>query len=130
MIDLLNYIVWQPDLEAFHLGPISVRWYGLMWIIGLAMAYLVVRRLYKEQQIKEELFDPLFLYCFLGILIGARLGHCIFYEPDYFLASGEKGLSRCCYLFALATMVVGWVRPAASSLLAMPVWLHMVVLWA
>ena len=51
MIDLLNYIVWQPDLEAFHLGPISVRWYGLMWIIGLAMAYLVVRRLYKEQQI-------------------------------------------------------------------------------
>ena len=66
MIDLLNYIVWQPDLEAFHLGPISVRWYGLMWIIGLAMAYLVVRRLYKEQQIKEELFDPLFLYCFLG----------------------------------------------------------------
>ena len=89
MIDLLNYIVWQPDLEAFHLGPISVRWYGLMWIIGLAMAYLVVRRLYKEQQIKEELFDPLFLYCFLGILIGARLGHCIFYEPDYFLASGK-----------------------------------------
>jgi prolipoprotein diacylglyceryl transferase len=60
-----------------------------MWIIGLAMAYLVVRRLYKEQQIKEELFDPLFLYCFLGILIGARLGHCIFYEPDYFLASGK-----------------------------------------
>ena len=87
MIDLLNYIVWQPDLEAFHLGSISVRWYGLMWIIGLALAYLVVRRLYKEQGIKDELFDPLFIYCFLGILIGARLGHCIFYEPDYFLTS-------------------------------------------
>ena len=39
MIDLLNYIVWQPDLEAFRLGPIAVRWYGLMWIIGLALAY-------------------------------------------------------------------------------------------
>ncbi len=89
MIDLLNYIVWQPDLEAFHLGSISVRWYGLMWIIGLALAYLVVRRLYNEQGIKDELFDPLFIYCFLGILIGARLGHCIFYEPDYFLASGK-----------------------------------------
>ena len=91
MIDLLNYIVWNPDLEAFHLGPIAVRWYGLMWIIGLALAYFVVQRLYKEQKIKDEYFDPLFIYCFFGILIGARLGHCIFYEPDYFLTSG-KGL--------------------------------------
>ena len=48
MTDLLNYIVWQPDLEAFRLGPIAVRWYGLMWIIGLALAYLVVQRLYNE----------------------------------------------------------------------------------
>jgi len=91
MIDLLNYIVWNPDLEAFRLGPLAVRWYGLMWIIGLALAYFVVKRLYKEQKIKDEYFDPLFIYCFFGILIGARLGHCIFYEPDYFLTSG-KGL--------------------------------------
>ena len=91
MMNLLNYIVWQPDLEAFRLGPIAVRWYGLMWIIGLALAYFVVQRLYKEQKIKDEYFDPLFIYCFFGILIGARLGHCIFYEPDYFLTSG-KGL--------------------------------------
>ena len=47
MTDLLNFIVWDPDLEAFHLGPITVRWYGLMWIIGLALAYLVVKRLYQ-----------------------------------------------------------------------------------
>ena len=91
MINLLNYIVWQPDIEAFHLGPIAVRWYGLMWIIGIILAYLVVRRLYKEQKIKDELFEPLIFYCFFGILIGARLGHCLFYEPDYFLTSG-KGL--------------------------------------
>lgn len=91
MIDLINYIVWNPDLEAFRLGPLAVRWYGLMWIIGLALAYFVVKKLYKEQKIKDEYFDPLFIYCFFGILIGARLGHCIFYEPDYFLTSG-KGL--------------------------------------
>ena len=52
-----------------------------------AVAYLLVRRLYREQKIKDELFDPLFIYCFMGILLGARLGHCIFYEPDYFLTS-------------------------------------------
>ena len=91
MINLLSFIVWQPDLEAFHLGPISVRWYGLMWIIGLVLAYLVVQRLYKEQKIKDEYFDPLAFYCFFGILIGARLGHCLFYEPDYFLTS-SKGI--------------------------------------
>ena len=89
MQQLLNYIVWQPDLEAFHLGPITVRWYGLMWIIGLTLAYFVVKRLYKEQKIKDELFDPLFVYCFLGILIGARLGHCIFYQPQDFLTSWQ-----------------------------------------
>ena len=89
MMNLLNYIVWDPDLVAFRISFITVRWYGLMWIIGLALAYFVVKRLYKEQQIKDELFDPLFLYCFFGILIGARLGHCIFYQPQDFLTSWQ-----------------------------------------
>ena len=78
----LLYITWNPSIEF---GPF--RWYGLCWLIGLALAYLIVKRLYKEQKIKDELFDPLFFYCFIGILLGARLGHCIFYEPDYFLTS-------------------------------------------
>jgi prolipoprotein diacylglyceryl transferase len=58
-----------------------------MWLIGLALAYLMVRWLYKKQGIPYEKFEPLFIYCFMGILIGARLGHCIFYQPDYFLTS-------------------------------------------
>ena len=78
------FIIWNPSLS---IGPF--RWYSLCWLIGLALAYMVVKRLYKEQKIKDELFDPLFIYCFLGILIGARLGHCIFYQPDYFLTSGK-----------------------------------------
>ena len=85
----LLYIVWNPDLVAFRLGPLSVRWYGLLWPIGLALAYLVVKRLYKERKIKDELLAPLFIYCFFGILIGARLGHCIFYQPQDFLTSGK-----------------------------------------
>ena len=85
----LLYIVWDPDLVAFRLGFIAVRWYGLMWIIGFILGYFLVRRLYKEQKIKDELFDPLFIYCFFGILIGARLGHCIFYQPEDFLTSWQ-----------------------------------------
>ena len=80
----LSYIIWNPGLS---IGPF--RWYSLCWLIGLALAYFVVKRLYQEQKIKDELFDPLFIYCFLGILIGARLGHCIFYQPDYFLTSAK-----------------------------------------
>ena len=89
MMNLLSYIVWNPDLVAFRLGPFAIRWYGLMWLIGFVLGYFIVKRLYKEQKIKDELFDPLFIYCFFGILIGARLGHCIFYQPQDFLTSWQ-----------------------------------------
>lgn len=85
----LLYILWNPDIVAFHIGSFSFHWYSLCWLLGLLAAYLIVKRLYNEQKIKPELFDPLFVYCFIGILIGSRLGHCLFYEPDYFLSSGR-----------------------------------------
>lgn len=81
------YIDWQPSLELFHLGGLSVRWYSMMWVMGLLLGYLIVQRLYKKQGIPDEKFEPLFFYCFISILIGARLGHCIFYEPGYYLTS-------------------------------------------
>lgn len=84
----MNYIVWNPSEVIGHLGPITLRWYGMCWLVGIAGAFFLMRWLYKDQKIKDELFDPLFIYSFLGILIGARLGHCLFYEPDYFLSSG------------------------------------------
>ncbi|MCI7269369.1 MAG: prolipoprotein diacylglyceryl transferase, partial [Prevotella sp.] len=89
---MMNYelfISWNPDLIICHLGPIAIRWYSTCWLIGLLLAYLIVKHLYKVQKVADEKFDPLFLYCFIGILIGARLGHCIFYEPGYFLSSGQ-----------------------------------------
>ena len=88
----LSYIIWNPNLFAFHIGSFSIRWYSLCWGIGLALAYILVRRLYKEQKIKDEYFDPLLLYCFVGILAGARLGHCLFYQPEYFLSSWEHAV--------------------------------------
>ncbi len=81
------YILWNPDLTAIHIGSWGLRWYSLCWLIGLLLAYLMVRWLYKDQKLPQEKFDPLFIYCFLGIIVGARLGHCLFYQPDYFLTS-------------------------------------------
>ena len=83
----LLYITWNPDETAFSIFGFSFRWYSLCWLVGLILAFIIVKKLYKEAKIKEELFDPLFIYCFIGILVGARLGHCLFYEPDYFLSS-------------------------------------------
>lgn len=88
-MNIFTYILWNPGIEAFRIGPLALRWYSLCWLIGLTLAYVIVKRLYKEQGIKEELFDPLIIYCFLGIMFGARLGHCLFYEPAHFLGSWQ-----------------------------------------
>ena len=82
-MDYILYINWNPSLTTIF----GLRWYGLCWLLGLLGAYLIVKRLYKQQGIKAELFEPLFFYCFFGVLIGARLGHCLFYQPDYYLTS-------------------------------------------
>lgn len=82
-------VTWNPDIELCRLLGLPVRYYSLMWVIGLLAAYLIVKKLYKDRGIKQEVFEPLFIYCFIGILAGARLGHCIFYEPDYYLTSGK-----------------------------------------
>lgn len=73
----------------FHIGSFGIRWYSMCWLMGLLLGYLLMHRLYKEQKIAEEKFEPLFLYIFVSVLIGARLGHCLFYQPDYFLSSWD-----------------------------------------
>lgn len=85
-MNILSFIHWNPDIIAFSIGSLDFRWYSLMWCIGLFSVYQLMHYLYKEQKIAEEKFEPMFMYCFLGILIGARLGHCLFYEPAYFLS--------------------------------------------
>ncbi len=83
---LLLSINWNPDPEHFNLfGSIPIRYYGLLWVVGIGLAYLVVRQQYRDKKIGDDKFEPLFFYCFFGILIGARLGHCLFYQPDYYL---------------------------------------------
>ncbi|MDR0961584.1 MAG: prolipoprotein diacylglyceryl transferase [Mediterranea sp.] len=81
------FINWNPDPVIFSLGPIPLRYYGLLWVIGIALAYLVVRFQFRDKKIGDNKFDPLLWYCVLGVFIGARLGHCIFYEPEHYLTS-------------------------------------------
>lgn len=77
---LLQYVVWDVDPVIFSLGPLSVRWYGLLWAIGIYLTLIVVGKTYKKEQLPEKYLDKLFVYTLLGAIIGARLGHCLFYE--------------------------------------------------
>jgi prolipoprotein diacylglyceryl transferase len=81
------FIHWNPNPELFRLGSIPVRYYGLLWVIGIALAYLVVRYQYRDKKIPEAKFDPLLWYCVLGAFVGARLGHCIAYDFPHFFGS-------------------------------------------
>ncbi len=79
-------INWNPNPELFNLfGSFSIRYYSLLWIVGLICSFFIVRRQYRDKKIGEDKFEPLFFYCFFGILLGSRLGHCLFYQPDYYL---------------------------------------------
>lgn len=80
-------VTWQVDPTIFTLFGREIRWYGLLWVIGLIVAVYIVQRIFKNEKLPEKWFDSLFGYMMLGIILGARLGHCLFYEPQYYLAN-------------------------------------------
>lgn len=79
------FIHWAPSATLFSFGSFGVRWYSLCWVAALLLAYLNMGRLFKLQRVPDGRLDKVFFYCFFGVLIGARLGHCLFYEPMYYL---------------------------------------------
>ncbi|MBR2395623.1 MAG: prolipoprotein diacylglyceryl transferase [Bacteroidaceae bacterium] len=108
-------VIWDPDIELCRILGLPIRYYSLMWVVGLVAAYFIVKKLYKDRGIKEETYEPLFFYCFLGILIGARLGHCIFYEPEYYLTSGKHFIEM---LLPIRFMPQGGIKLVGYSGLA------------
>lgn len=80
MTPFLAFITWNVDPVALHLGPLEIRWYGILWAIGIYLCYLMQIRLYKHDKAPEDWTDKVFMYMVLGVIIGARLGHCWFYE--------------------------------------------------
>ena len=83
---ILNYIYWNVDPVAFSLGPLQVRWYGICWAVGFLLGYILMSKVYKHEKMPEWSMDSLLLYMLVSTVIGARLGHCLFYEPEYYLS--------------------------------------------
>lgn len=89
----LNYIHWNPSPEIFTIPGIDwpVRWYGMMWALAFIASHFIMNRVYKKEGRSEKALDTLTLYIILGTIIGARLGHCLFYGPwfDEFTTDGQ-----------------------------------------
>ena len=87
MLTIIDWpIIWQPDPEIIRLfGIIPLYYYSLLFAFGLWLAYGVVARKLIKAGFSSSEINRLAIYIFVGILLGARLGHCLFYEPDYFL---------------------------------------------
>ena len=81
----LLVIPWDVNPEIFRIGSFAVRWYGLLFASSFLFGYVIMNRIFKNENLGEAVLDRLTIYMAIGVIIGARLGHCLFYEPGYYL---------------------------------------------
>ena len=93
----LNYIIWDVNPYIFTfpenfplLGGRPVAWYGLLWALVFVVGYYVMRKMYRKEKLSDELLDKLTIYMLIFSVVGARFGHCLFYEPEYYLSDPIK----------------------------------------
>lgn len=83
---IFNYIHWNPDPEIINIFGFSPRYYGLLFVGGLILCIYLLEGIFKKENIPSANLEKLSTYGMIGILIGARLGHCLLYEPSYYLS--------------------------------------------
>lgn len=79
-------MVWNADPIIVTMGPLTIRWYGLLFIVGFLTGYEIMKRIFRRDGYPVTILDSGLVHLMLGTIIGARLGHCFFYEPEYFLS--------------------------------------------
>ena len=82
-------INWNVDPELFRIGSFAVRWYGLLFVSGFVLGYWMFTKFFERENVDKRILDPLLYTLLLGTLVGARLGHCIFSQPDYYFGSWD-----------------------------------------
>lgn len=83
---VLNYIYWNINPEIINIFGVSIRYYGLLFATGLVLSGWELNRLFTRENLSGEYFEKVLIYGIIGIIAGARLGHCLFYEPSYYLS--------------------------------------------
>ncbi len=83
----LLQITWEASPEIFSLGPLTVRWYGLFWAMSFYLGYEIIRRIFTRENVGQKDIDSLLMHIAIGSVVGARLGHCFFYDFDYYISN-------------------------------------------
>jgi prolipoprotein diacylglyceryl transferase len=83
---LIAHLIWNVRPELFQLGPFAVRWYGLLFALLFWIGYGIVQWQFRVEGKDEQSLGSLLAHLVTGTIIGARLGHCLFYEPGYYLS--------------------------------------------
>lgn len=83
---IISSIFWNVSPEIMKLGPFSLRWYGLLFALAFVFGYLILNKIYTLEKKSQADLEQLSIYVILGTVIGARLGHCLFYDPAYYLS--------------------------------------------
>lgn len=83
-MDILAFIHWNVSPEIFSIGPVHVRWYGLLFAVGFLFGYSHGEKMFKHENIDLKWLESLFIYLIVATVIGARLGHVLFYGWDYY----------------------------------------------
>ena len=78
---------WHVDPVLFQAGPLQVRWYSLLFISGFILGWFIFKSYCRREKVSEDILDPLLYTLLIATIVGARLGHCLFYQPDYYLGS-------------------------------------------
>jgi len=86
MTDFL-FIHWNVNPVLFHIGSLQIRWYSLLFISGFILGWYLFKWFFTREKISLKLLDPLLYTLLIATIVGARLGHCLFYQPDYYLGS-------------------------------------------
>lgn len=77
------YTTWDPS-TGIHLGPVTLHYYSLMFILAFGLGYIIMTKIYKIDNVNVKYVEPLFTWTLIGTIFGARMGHVIFYEPELF----------------------------------------------
>ena len=84
---MLMSIFWDFDPVMFRIGEgFEIRYYGLMWALAIGLAAVMFDRFVKREGLPEKVSESIFYFGTLATIIGSRVGHCLFYEPDKYLA--------------------------------------------
>jgi phosphatidylglycerol---prolipoprotein diacylglyceryl transferase len=79
------YITWDVNPEIFSIGFYSLKWYGFLFAMAFVSGYLVLQRIFRREGLTVKQLDQLAIYVGVSAIVGARLGHCLFYQPEYYL---------------------------------------------